>query len=50
MLPSIKINCGSISKNLLESELFGYEKGSFTGADKNGKIGFLKLQMEALFF
>jgi len=42
-LPSIKINCGSIPKNLLESELFGYEKGSFTGADKNGKLGFFEL-------
>lgn len=42
-LPSIKINCGSIPKNLLESELFGYEKGAFTGADKNGKIGFFEI-------
>lgn len=42
-LPSIKINCGSISKNLLESELFGYEKGAFTGADKNGKMGFFEI-------
>lgn len=41
-LPLIKINCGSIPKNLLESELFGYEKGSFTGADKNGKLGFFE--------
>lgn len=42
-LPSIKINCGSIPKNLLESELFGYEKGAFTGADKKGKLGFFEL-------
>lgn len=42
-LPSIKINCGSIPKDLLESELFGYEKGAFTGADKNGKIGFFEI-------
>lgn len=42
-LPSIKINCGSIPKNLLESELFGYEKGAFTGADTKGKLGFFEL-------
>ena len=35
----IKINCGAIPENLLESELFGYEEGSFTGAVKNGKKG-----------
>ena len=37
--PFIPINITAISENLLESELFGYEPGSFTGADKNGKIG-----------
>lgn len=40
--PLVKINCGSIPKDLMESELFGYEKGSFTGADKNGKAGFFE--------
>ncbi len=36
--PYIKVNCGAIPENLLESELFGYEKGAFTGASKR-KIG-----------
>lgn len=36
--PYIKVNCGAIPENLLESELFGYEKGAFTGA-QNRKIG-----------
>lgn len=35
----IKINCGAIPENLIESELFGYEKGSFTGAKKEGSLG-----------
>lgn len=41
--PFIKIDCGSIPENLLESELFGYEQGSFTGAEKGGKIGLIEL-------
>ena len=35
----IKISCGNLPENLLESELFGYEKGAFTGASKEGKMG-----------
>jgi DNA-binding NtrC family response regulator len=37
--PFISINCGAISKDLVESELFGYEKGTFTGGLQNGKKG-----------
>ncbi|GAW93032.1 sigma 54-interacting transcriptional regulator [Calderihabitans maritimus] len=41
--PMITINCGAIPENLLESELFGYEPGAFTGARKEGKKGLLEL-------
>lgn len=49
--PFIEINCGAIPEHLLESELFGYEGGSFTGANKEGKIGLIELaQNGTLFF
>lgn len=46
----IKVNCGAIPANLLESELFGYEKGAFTGASKNGKIGLFELADKGTIF
>ena len=41
--PFIAINCGAIPRTLIESELFGYERGAFTGADKNGHPGKFEL-------
>ncbi len=41
--PFITINCGAIPENLLESELFGYEPGAFTGARKEGKKGLIEM-------
>nr|WP_320131599.1 sigma 54-interacting transcriptional regulator [uncultured Holophaga sp.] len=41
--PFIKVNCAAIPANLLEAELFGYEKGAFTGAVSTGRIGLFEL-------
>jgi transcriptional regulator with PAS, ATPase and Fis domain len=41
--PFIKVNCAAIPSNLLEAELFGHEKGAFTGAASTGRIGMFEL-------
>lgn len=46
----LKINCGAIPENLLESELFGYVKGAFTGADVNGKMGMFEMANNGTLF
>ena len=48
--PFIAINCASIPRDLIESELFGYEAGSFTGARSNGKPGKFKLADKGILF
>lgn len=42
-MPFIKINCGAIPEGLIESELFGYERGAFTGAKREGNPGLFEL-------
>ncbi|CAN7282674.1 sigma 54-interacting transcriptional regulator [Peribacillus frigoritolerans] len=46
----IKINCGAIPADLLESELFGYEGGAFTGANQKGKPGMFELAERGILF
>lgn len=48
--PFIKINCASISPNLIESEFFGYEKGAFTGANAAGKKGYFEAADNGVIF
>jgi TyrR family helix-turn-helix protein/PAS domain S-box-containing protein len=46
----VNINCGAIPESLLESELFGYEKGAFTGANTKGKVGKIDLANKGTLF
>ncbi|WP_394232097.1 sigma-54 interaction domain-containing protein [Niallia oryzisoli] len=48
--PFIAVNCGAIPENLLESELFGYVGGAFSGANKNGSPGKFELANEGIIF
>ncbi|MCF8117644.1 MAG: sigma 54-interacting transcriptional regulator [Desulfarculaceae bacterium] len=48
--PMVKINCGAIPASLMESELFGYRKGAFTGADPAGKAGLLEAAHQGTVF
>lgn len=48
--PFVVVNCGALPQNLIESELFGYVKGAFTGADPNGKAGMFELADQGTIF
>jgi transcriptional regulator with PAS, ATPase and Fis domain len=48
--PFVAINCAALPKDLLESEMFGYEEGSFTGARRGGKIGLFELAHKGTIF
>ena len=48
--PFVAINCSALPETLLESELFGYEEGAFTGAKRGGKIGLFELANEGTIF
>jgi transcriptional regulator with PAS, ATPase and Fis domain len=48
--PFVRINCAAIPRDLLESELFGYEKGAFTGARRGGKPGKFELARQGTVF
>lgn len=46
----VKINCSTIPESLMESELFGYERGAFTGADSRGKVGLMEMAHKGTVF
>ncbi|MDR5658603.1 sigma 54-interacting transcriptional regulator [Serpentinicella sp. ANB-PHB4] len=48
--PFVKLNCAAIPTDLLESELFGYDEGAFTGAKKGGKVGKFELANKGTIF
>ncbi|CAH2214589.1 sigma-54 interaction domain-containing protein [Tepidibacter aestuarii] len=48
--PFVAINCGAFQESLLQSELFGYEEGSFTGAKKGGKLGLFEIAHNGTLF
>jgi PAS domain S-box-containing protein len=48
--PLVKVNCGAVPENLFESELFGYEPGAFTGADRRGKPGLVEAADQGTLF
>ncbi len=48
--PFVVVNCGAIADNIIESELFGYEPGTFTGGAREGKIGLLELANDGTLF
>jgi transcriptional regulator with PAS, ATPase and Fis domain len=48
--PLVKVNCGAIPDSLVEAELFGYEKGAFTGAQAKGKAGYFELAQGGTLF
>ncbi len=48
--PFLAVNCASIPRELVESELFGYERGAFTGASKEGHPGKFELADEGTIF
>lgn len=48
--PFIAVNCAAISESLLESELFGYEEGAFTGARKKGRLGYFEMADQGTIF
>lgn len=48
--PFVAVNCGALPSSLLESELFGYDEGAFTGARKKGKMGLFELAHQGTLF